>query len=166
MRHAFLMLVLLATPAWSAGAAQGRAYVIDGDTLDIHGQRFRLHGVDAPESGQYCLAQTGSWQPCGRTSAFALQDFIGTDVVSCEARDRPSYGRTVAECFVRGTSINRWLARQGLAVAVPSFTMAYVPDEMQARSASVGIWATRFTEPYRWRKGQRLPGEPGSKKNG
>jgi endonuclease YncB( thermonuclease family) len=28
----------------------GRASVIDGDTLEIHGTRIRLFGIDAPES--------------------------------------------------------------------------------------------------------------------
>ncbi len=32
----------------------GTASVIDGDTLAIHGHRIRLHGIDAPESGQIC----------------------------------------------------------------------------------------------------------------
>ncbi len=28
--------------------------MIDGDTIDIHGKRIRLHGIDAPESRQTC----------------------------------------------------------------------------------------------------------------
>ena len=32
----------------------GPARVIDGDTIDIAGERIRLHGIDAPESGQTC----------------------------------------------------------------------------------------------------------------
>jgi endonuclease YncB( thermonuclease family) len=32
----------------------GQASVIDGYTLEMHGQRIRLWGIDAPESNQLC----------------------------------------------------------------------------------------------------------------
>jgi endonuclease YncB( thermonuclease family) len=32
----------------SASALNGRASVLDGDTLEIKGTRIRLHGIDAP----------------------------------------------------------------------------------------------------------------------
>jgi endonuclease YncB( thermonuclease family) len=32
----------------------GRASIVDGDTLDIRGERIRLWGIDAPESAQLC----------------------------------------------------------------------------------------------------------------
>lgn len=34
----------------------GRSSVVDADTIEIHGQRIRLFGIDAPESTQFCLA--------------------------------------------------------------------------------------------------------------
>jgi endonuclease YncB( thermonuclease family) len=32
----------------------GQASIIDGDTLEIHGTRIRLWGIDAPETNQLC----------------------------------------------------------------------------------------------------------------
>lgn len=54
----------------------GVASVIDGDTIEVHGQRIRFNGVDAPESGQYCDDAKGFEYPCGRRSAEALDAFL------------------------------------------------------------------------------------------
>ncbi len=40
-----IALTLLATPALADVASPAR--VIDGDTSEVHGQRIRLHGIDA-----------------------------------------------------------------------------------------------------------------------
>jgi endonuclease YncB( thermonuclease family) len=45
----------------------GKASIIDGDTLEIHGTRIRLWGIDALESSQLCRGEdslycrVGSW---------------------------------------------------------------------------------------------------------
>ena len=65
-----------------AGEIVGVASVIDGDTLEIHGTRVRLHGIDAPESAQTCNLGARA-QPCGRTAAFYLADLIGRRSVCC-----------------------------------------------------------------------------------
>ena len=40
--------MILATSAVTAETIAGRASVIDGDTLEIHGQRIRILDIDAP----------------------------------------------------------------------------------------------------------------------
>lgn len=45
-------------------AITGTATVIDGDTLEVRGTRIRLHGIDAPESGQL-LQRNSNDDQCG-----------------------------------------------------------------------------------------------------
>ncbi len=73
MRTLTIALCLLATPALADMA--GIAKVIDGDTLEIHDQRIRLHGIDAPESRQLCYLDGKPWQ-CGKDAANTLADKI------------------------------------------------------------------------------------------
>ncbi len=81
MRALTIALCLLATPALADVA--GVASVIDGDTLEIHDQRIRLHGIEAPESRQLCRLDGKPWQ-CGKEAANALADKIARRPVTCE----------------------------------------------------------------------------------
>ncbi len=71
---AALCLALAAIPAHAD--TTGRATVIDGDTIEIHGERIRLDAIDAPESGQTCEADGQPWR-CGQQAPLALADKIG-----------------------------------------------------------------------------------------
>jgi len=79
MRAIALALALIATPALADVA--GIATVIDGDTLEIHGQRIRLHGIDAPESRQLCRLDGKPWQ-CGKDAANNLADSPSTTILA------------------------------------------------------------------------------------
>mgnify|MGYP006275379597 CR=1 FL=1 len=52
----------------------GIASVIDGDTIQIHGRRIRLFGIDAPESQQFCFRPNGEPWRCGQQASFALAE--------------------------------------------------------------------------------------------
>lgn len=97
----FMATVILALlPVGALADIAGVASVIDGDTLEIHGTRIRLHGIDAPESAQQCRRADGTSWACGREAAFALADLIGRKTVRCDQRDTDRYGRAVAVCTV------------------------------------------------------------------
>ncbi len=50
-----LAAILTLLPALAFADNTGTASVIDGDTIEIHGQSIRLFGIDAPESQQTYL---------------------------------------------------------------------------------------------------------------
>ncbi|MCY4499035.1 MAG: thermonuclease family protein [Rhodospirillaceae bacterium] len=133
----------------------GRARVIDGDTIEVGTVRVRLHGVDAPESKQSCLAGGERW-PCGQRAARALAGQIGGRTVACSERDRDRYGRIVAVCRHGGRDVNAWLVGQGWAMAYRRYSRAYVSEEASARAARRGIWRGEFVPPSDWRRGERL----------
>ena len=47
-------VLALAAPLAPFAASSSPARVIDGDTIDLSGQRIRLHGIDTPEAKQTC----------------------------------------------------------------------------------------------------------------
>jgi endonuclease YncB( thermonuclease family) len=129
------------SPVQAGGEIAGVASVVDPDTIEIHGQRIRLHGIDAPEGGQTCLDAAGRNWRCGQRAALALQDLIGRRTVTCDERDVDRYGRIVGRCLLGEVDINEWLVAQGLALAYRRYSRDYVAAEVEARAAGRGMWA-------------------------
>ncbi len=138
-----------------AEVLSGRARAVDGDTLDMNGVRVRLHGIDAPESAQTCIADGRRWR-CGQRSASALAERISGRSVSCKEIDRDRYGRMVAKCSVGGKDLNAELVSEGWALAYRWYSTDYVDKQATARTAQRGVWRGRFVEPWNWREGVRL----------
>jgi hypothetical protein len=93
------VLVLAASAAFPQGQQIiGIPSVIDGDTIEIHGKRIRLFGIDAPEDGQQCSRPDGNRWRCGQHAASAgdlSPANSATSIAMAESsRDAPSQART------------------------------------------------------------------------
>jgi endonuclease YncB( thermonuclease family) len=154
----FAVAVLLAAPLGAFANSDhivGGATIIDGDTIKIHDQRIRLHGVDAPESAQECRRSDGSRWRCGQQATLALQDLIGRRPVTCARQNTDRYRRIVAKCSVGDTDINAWLVTNGWAVAYRRYSSDHVGAETMARAGTRGIWSGEFAMPWEWRRDKR-----------
>ena len=145
------------SPSLSTDVA-GRATITDGDTLRIGDVRVRLHGIDAPESGQRCEDGGGKLYPCAGRAANALAAKIGRGTVTCRPEDMDRYGRTVAVCLLTSTGedLNAFMVASGWALAYRTYSTAYVDEEAAAKSTRRGLWQGRFVAPWDYRGGERL----------
>lgn len=130
----------------------GRASVIDGDTLEVQGERIRLFGIDAPETRQLCEDQSGKPYRCGQRAAFALSDKVGARPVSCQPTGKDRYDRIVARCSLAGEDLQAWMVRNGHALAFGRYSQDYRSHEYEARNRRVGIWTGNFEAPWEWRR--------------
>ena len=126
---------------------EGRARVLDGDTILLGGEKLRLAGIDAPEMSQICVLSGADWR-CGEASKQALRDLIGRMEIYCVGQGRDQYDRWLATCHTDGQNINVWLVKQGWAVDYGG----YAGEEGEARRNRVGLWRSTFDYPQDWRR--------------
>jgi endonuclease YncB( thermonuclease family) len=152
--RAFALSVTLALMASAANAESivGRASVIDGDTLEIHGERIRILDIDTLESRQTCRRPDGTEWRCGQQAALALSDWIGARTVTCETDKLDRYERHLARCAVGGKDVGTWLAANGWAVPFRDCKCEVVRDAAgHANAQQIGIWSGSFVLPWEWR---------------
>jgi endonuclease YncB( thermonuclease family) len=151
-------IALPAIPSLAELALVGRATIIDGDTIEIHGERIRLNGIDAPETTQLCRNGKGKSYRCGALAAEALDHFLAKSrPTRCEFVERDRYGRFVGECYrADGTSVATYLVRNGFALDYVKYSQGkYGREEARAKRNNMGLWSGEFTPPWQWRAEQR-----------
>ena len=100
-RQALLLMLLLLSSTAFANDFVGQASVIDGHTLEIHGTRIRLWGVDAPESSQLCRGADSNLYRCGANAANDLDTFIARRPVKVYTHIRGSIRAERSDLFGR-----------------------------------------------------------------
>lgn len=134
----------------------GPVNVIDGDTIEMDGQRIRLHGIDAPERDQIRTSIEKTIYNCGQRASEKLSQYTEGRTLHCKKKDTDRYRRIVAVCFVDGQDISELIVRDGYAVAYRRYSNYYIAAENKAKRKMLGMWQAAFTMPWDWRKGVRI----------
>ena len=124
----FIILFLFSSKCF----ADIQTIIIDGDTIRIGEERIRFSGIDAPEINQTCISE-GVEVFCGQISKSLLVDKTSLEQVKCISEGKDQYNRTLAECFVNGESLSRYLVRQGYAFAYRKYSKKFIKDEDYAK---------------------------------
>jgi len=132
----------------SERALEGRAHVVDGDTINLNDIKIRLKGIDAPEMEQTC-SRSGRSYSCGDVARRALIALVSGQIVQCRASGHDRYQRVLARCTVQGNDIGARMVEEGWAL---SYGRDYESEEARARSRSAGLWSGEFERPQDWRK--------------
>ncbi|MCF6199483.1 MAG: thermonuclease family protein, partial [Hyphomicrobiaceae bacterium] len=124
----------------------GRARLVDGDSLYVEGLEIRLKNIDAPEGRQKCQRNGRNWL-CGQEATRRLRTFIKRRKLTCKGNEYDRHNRLLAFCSVGGVEINQWMVREGWAVSFGD----YRREERAAKRARKGIWSSQFQRPRSWR---------------
>lgn len=102
---------------------QGRARIVDGDTIVIGSTQIRLFGIDAPEISH----------PHGNNAKWALVALCKGHLVTADVRARDIHGRTVAQCRLPdGRDLSAEMVRLGMALDWPKFSGGLYTELEQA----------------------------------
>ncbi|MEO0667177.1 MAG: thermonuclease family protein [Pseudomonadota bacterium] len=92
---------------------EGRAYVVDGDSLVINKTEIRIYGVDAPELNH----------PWGQKAKWAMVALCKGHNIRARIVETDDHGRTVAMCYLPdGRDLSAEMVKQGLALDWPKFS--------------------------------------------
>lgn len=153
IRSVFLLLAF-SLAAHAAGAAEpgGPARALDGDTLEIAGEKIRLRGIDAPEIGQTCRTRKGRDQQCGELARQALAAIVENQTVACKGGRRDPDGAIVAVCRIGWLDVGEKMVLDGWALADPQDGKTYARAESFAKARREGLWRSEFVAPWEWRR--------------
>jgi endonuclease YncB( thermonuclease family) len=96
--------------------------------------------------------------PDGRRAALAttrLHALTAGRSIICQEKDRDRYGRIVAICRASGEDLGVIMVREGFAWAFTRFSVDYVDQQEEARTANRGVHAHKSQPAWEWRAQRR-----------
>ena len=153
MKKLSLYLFLILLICFNSEIKAETLKVIDGDTIVLNGEKIRFSGIDTPEMKQTCNIDDLEIF-CGRLAKIILIEKIGNETPSCiREKKLDKYKRILAECFVNGESLSKFMVRNGYAFDYTRYSKKkYAKDEEYAKTNKLGIWTMKFEYPWEWRK--------------
>ena len=120
MKYLSLFVLVLAAIYWLSEqtppqiVAAADIYVIDGDTIDIDGERYRLVGFDTPETFR---AECDSERKRGEQATARLRQLVElASQITLDVQTNPDkYGRWLGALSIDGEEVGDILVREGLA---------------------------------------------------
>ena len=159
-KHIINILILFFFQNIQASEIIGIPKVVDGDTIHIKSYKIRLEGIDAPEMRQKCkksylqiiFLNFQKDYYCGQISKKKLIQKIGNEPVKCILSGKDRYKRYLGKCLKGKINLNRWMVRNGYAIAYRKYSKLYILDENYAKEEKLGMWKGSFMKPEKWRK--------------
>ena len=151
MRRIFLYISLIILLSFNSEVRADNLRIIDGDTIELNGEKIRFSGIDTPEPKQICTLDNIEIF-CGNLVKIILIEKIGQEIPKCEKEGVDQYKRTLAECFVDGESLSSFLVRSGYAFAARKYSDQFIKDEEFAKEGKLGLWSMKFEYPWDFRK--------------
>ena len=136
----------------------GKAWVVDGDGIEVAGKKIRLARLDAPEIGQTAKDRDGLEFDHGWRSKNALIREIGGKHVRVTVLGHDKYGRVLGIVTCNGKDVNAWLVRNGYAIA--AYGDRYKKEELEARKAKCGMWGYKEKTDPRLHRRRASGGRP------
>ena len=146
-----LVTIIVALMLTGTVALADNFKVVDGDTIVLNGEKIRFSGIDTPELKQTCL-QDDQEVACGMFAKMLLIKKIGNHSPECISEGKDAYKRILAECFVNGESLSKFLVRSGYAFAYRKYSTKFIQDEEFAKANKLGMWAMTFQYPWDFRR--------------
>ncbi len=110
MKNSFWLMVsaalMVGNMATAGQTIEGKARVIDGDTIVVSGVKVRLNGVDAMELGT----------EAGQQAKAAMSKIVDRQTVTCELNGERSYDRMIGVCYANGNDVAAVLIANGYAL--------------------------------------------------
>lgn len=123
--------------------------VLDGDTIQIKGTRYRLYGIDCPEKKQ----------AFGFEAKAAVEEILkNVQDLRIEKMGHERYGRTLAVIHVDEDTLQNKLVRQGYAWVYTRYCRdmrcaKWIWNQSLAKRERVGLWMDDCPmPPWQWRK--------------